>query len=389
MSIVKAHLYINSRGQYVTRHSYSGGDTFAFCAQKYYLERVQGWSDKQDRVARHFGIALEAGVTFWHQHRQDTTAAVAEFKRLWLEHKDKEYIYSKPEKDWENLGRTGEELLRLYTLRYPTFPYIVNNPKEAFQVQTNFEVFPGTKLAGIEFTSYIDLMANIKKTQPQPTPLFPILPEAGEEIIIDMKTSAKDVPELTVLDPQLRSYAWVKSLRLVAFLWFRKMGRELSKGDKVTLLESYAGFEPGLSAVVLGTDDFGIWVTTDPKIEEEMNKLFVGSSKAVVAAKQAYIAANGKHVTETAVTKQRVQFKMATITKESAEDIGRSIKRDIINIAAANEKDFWPMQSGVRFPNEKCPNCAMRGICSNNPELQDALVTRKQMEEFDFGNETE
>src|SRR5579864_6555726 len=137
MSIVKAHLYINSRGQYVTRHSYSGGDTFAFCAQKYYLERVQGWSDKQDRVARHFGIALEAGVTFWHQHRQDTPAAVAEFRRLWAEHKDKEYIYSKPEKDWENLGRTGEELLRLYTLRYPTFPYIVNNPKEAFQLQTN------------------------------------------------------------------------------------------------------------------------------------------------------------------------------------------------------------------------------------------------------------
>jgi hypothetical protein len=80
---------------------------------------------------------------------------------------------------------------------------------------------------------------------------------------------------------------------------------------------------------------------------------------------------------------------MAVITPESQEDIGRSIKRDVINIAAANEKGFWPMQSGVRFPNEKCPMCAMRGICSENPELRDTLVTRKQIEEIDFGTESE
>jgi radical SAM protein with 4Fe4S-binding SPASM domain len=98
---------------------------------------------------------------------------------------------------------------------------------------------------------------------------------------------------------------------------------------------------------------------------------------------------NGKHVPESILTKQRVQFKMARITPASAEDIGRSIKRDVINIAAANEKEFWPMQSGVRFPNEKCPNCAMRGICSGNAELRDSLVTRKQLDEFDFGKESE
>jgi hypothetical protein len=80
---------------------------------------------------------------------------------------------------------------------------------------------------------------------------------------------------------------------------------------------------------------------------------------------------------------------MARITPESAEDIGRSIKRDVINIASANEKDFWPMQSGVRFPHEKCPMCSMRGICSDNPELRDTLLVRKQMEEFDFSKENE
>jgi hypothetical protein len=372
MSETKPHLYVNPKGYLVTRHSYSGGDTFNYCAKKYYLERVQGWSDKQDRVARHFGIALEAGIMFWHQRGQNTAEAVDEFLRLWSEHKDKPYIYSKVEKDWESLGKSGAELIQLYTLMYPTLPYTVVNPKSAFQVQTNFEVFPGTKLAGIEFTSYIDLEAQLKDGK---TPL-----------IIDIKTSGKDIPDLLVLDPQLRSYAWVKGFPNVAFLWFRKMGREISKGDWIKILQPYGGFEPGASVVVLKEDDFGFWVTPDAQIEADMNKLFVGQSKAVVAARQAYIEANGKLVVESAITKQRVQFKMAQVSEASREDIGRSIRRDIVNIAAATEKDFFPMQSGVRFPNEKCPNCAMRGICSDNAELRDALVMRKHADDFGFGD---
>jgi hypothetical protein len=383
MSIGKAFLYINSKGFPVTRHSYSGGDSFNFCNRRYYLERVQGWGEKQQRAASQFGIALEHAIQFWHQHGQVTVDAVAEFVRQWAEHKDKEYIYSKPEKDWASLCMTGSELVKLYALKYPTFPYIVMNPKDAFQVQTNFEVFPGSKLAGIEFTSYIDLLANIKKTQPQPMPLFPIAPEAGEEIIIDIKTSGKDIPDLLVLDPQLRSYAWVKERSLVAFLWFRKCGREISRGDKVTLLEPYAGIAAGTDAIVMATDEFGAYVAADEKLYDEMSRQFIGEAKAVKLARQAFVEGNAKHVVESALTKQRIQFKMARITKESAQDIGRSIKRDVINIAAANEKDFWPMQSGVRFPNEKCPNCAMRGICSENPEMRDALVTRKQVDEFE------
>ena len=80
---------------------------------------------------------------------------------------------------------------------------------------------------------------------------------------------------------------------------------------------------------------------------------------------------------------------MATITQESADDIGRSIKQDIVNIAAATEREFFPMQSGVRFPNEKCTFCAMRGICADRPELRDELLIRKQMDEFAFDNESE
>jgi hypothetical protein len=376
MSTTKPHLYVNSKGYLVTHHSYSGSTSFNFCPRKYYLERVQGWSEKQERAAMKFGIALEAGVTFWHQRGQDTATAVAEFVRLWGEYKDKPYIYSKPEKDWESMCMTGSELIKLYAIKYPTLPYTVPNPKDAFQVCEPFEVFPGTKLAGIEFTSYIDMMVERKAD--------------GAPEIVDIKTSGKDIPELTMLDPQLRSYSWVKKkVPWVAFLWFRKMGREIAKGDKVTLLENYAGLEAGTAAVVMGTDGFGAYVTAVPKIEEEMNTLFVGKSKAVELSRNAYIATNGSHVLESVITKQRVQFMEAYISQESADDIGRKIKRDIVNIARANETEDWTMNSGVRFPDERCPNCSMRGICSNNPSLRDALVTRKQLEEFDFGNESE
>ena len=371
----RPHLYINSKGYHVTRHSYSGSDSFNYCARKYYLERVQGWSDKTERSSTKFGIALEKAITFWHQRGQDEASAVLEFVRLWAEHKDKPYTYTKSDLDWDRLNLTGQELIRLYTIRYPSFPYIVVNPKLDFQVETNFEVFPDTKLAGIEFTSYIDLVAQIKGSK--------------EPLIVDIKTSGKDVPEFTVLDPQLRSYAWVKGWSHVAFLWFRKTGRTISKGDTVTLLEAYAGLQPGDDAFVLAKDEFGVWVTQDQRVVDEIDAKFEVNSKAVKQARQEYVEAQSKHAPESAVTKQRVQFKMATITPESTEDIGRSIKRDIVNIASATEKDFFPMQSGVRFPNEKCPNCSMRGICSGKPELRDLLLVRKQLDEFDFGKESE
>lgn len=383
MSTVRPHLYINSKGYNVNRHSYSGSESFHFCARKYYLERVQGWGEREQRSSSAFGTALEKAITYWHQHRQDTQAARAEFARLWLEHKDKPYKYTKSDLDWDRLNLTGDELLRLYTIRYPTFPYVVNNPLD-FQVETTFEVFPGTKLEGLQFTSYIDLLASVKPNVPwidytQFTP--------GSELIIDMKTSGKDVPEFTVLDPQLRSYAWVRRRpedppTPVAFLWFRKMGREISRGDVVAFLDAYAGYQPGDSAVVLATDEFGLMVASEERLLEEMRTLFIGESKAVKAARQEFVSANAKLVPESAITKQRVQFKMERITPDSAEDIGRSIKRDMINIVNANEKEFWPMQSGVRFPNEKCPMCCMRGICANKPDLRDALLTRKQVDEF-------
>ena len=157
----------------------------------------------------------------------------------------------------------------------------------------------------------------------------------------------------------------------------------------VTFLEPYADRQPGDDAIVLATDDFGVWVTSDAQIVKAMNEQFVGESKLVKAERQCFVEKNAKHAPERVITKQRVQFKSAIITSESADDIGRAIKRDMINIVNANEKEFWPMQSGVRYPNEKCPNCAMRGICANRPDLRDSLLVRIQTDELDFGKESE
>ncbi len=376
MSTMKPHLYINSKGYYVTRHSYSGSDSFNYCARKYYLERVQGWTERDENAAKFFGIAVEQAVQFYHQHGMDVATAVAEFHRRWDEAKDKPYKYNKSDLDWNRLNLTGEEMVKLYAIKYPTFPYVVTNPQDSFQVETNFEVFPGTKLAGLEFTSYIDIVAQIKDT--------------FEPLIIDEKTSGKDVPEYSVLDPQLRSYAWVKGWPNAAFVWYRKCGRTISKGDTVTFLEPYGGFQPGAEAIVMGRDILGnLMVTQSQRMVDEMDARFVGESKAVKADRLGFIETNAKAVPERVVTKQQVLFKMVVITPESAEDIGRAIKRDIIAIVQATEKDFFPMQSGVRYPNEKCPNCPMRGICANKPELRDMLLARKQVDELEFGKESE
>lgn len=360
----RPHLYINSKGYYVTRHSYSGSERFHDCPRRYYLERVQGWHERERGAAREFGTVVEHAWTFWHQTGQDTQQALAEFCRLWNPFKDQNLSYSKTDVDWNRLYLTGQELIRLYALRFPQMPFTVEHPEHDFQVETNVEVFPGSKLQGIEFTSFIDCMGKLKSN--------------GEDVIIDSKVSGKAVPELTALDPQLRSYSWVKGRRNVAFLWWQKMGRTISRGDSVTLLEAAQGYPAGMDAFVLASDAFGVWVTP---VEEALSGManFVGESKATKAARQIYVEENSVFMQETAVTKQRITFKMALVSAVSAEDIGRSIKQDIINIASATEKDFFPMVSGVRYPHEQCVKCPMRGICAGDADLRDRLVERKDL----------
>jgi len=345
----KAHLYINSKGYPVTYHSYSGSDSFNGCNRKYYLERVQGWTERTESAAKFFGTCVEQAVQYYHQRAKKIDDAIVEFTRLWEEHKDKPYRYGKTERDWKTLSLNGQEMVRLYAILYPNFPYTVPEPRDAFQVKDEFEVFPGTKLAGINFTAYIDLLAQDK--------------ESAEPVIIDLKVSGAKMPELVVLDPQLRAYAWERKSGRVGFLWFHKAGRLIKKGDTVYTLESVLGIPAGTEVEVTGSDAFGLLVDTGNGITG--------------------------HISESRVTKQSIQFKSAIVPEWSREDAGKSIKHDIISIASATEHDFFPMHSGVRWPNNRCDSCQMRGICSGDDALRDQLVTRKHKEELEFGSEEE
>ena len=71
-----------------------------------------------------------------------------------------------------------------------------------------------------------------------------------------------------------------------------------------------------------------------------------------------------------------------TIFRFDGEDIGVSIKQDIIAIHAASTNNHFPMRSGVRWPNNQCTMCAMRGICIGDNELRDKILERKQVDEL-------
>jgi hypothetical protein len=73
------------------------------------------------------------------------------------------------------------------------------------------------------------------------------------------------------------------------------------------------------------------------------------------------------------------------------DDVGRSVAQATVEMVRAHEQDFYEMQPGIRFPNEKCNFCAMRWLCLNRPEERDKNLTRRGEEWLngiqDEGNE--
>src|ERR1700675_4077853 len=140
-------LYVNSRGQEVRSHSYSGGDTYKFCAQKYKLQRIDGWQERGKKASLEFGKAIESAVQFHHENR--CSGGPEEFARLWKKFEGEDLTYTVAEKDWESLSLSGVEMLKLYNLLLPTFPIDFTAPIR-FQVKYSKNFFPGTELKGIE-----------------------------------------------------------------------------------------------------------------------------------------------------------------------------------------------------------------------------------------------
>jgi PD-(D/E)XK nuclease superfamily len=410
-----ASLYVNPQGYEVRSFSYSQGVTFHECAQKYKLQRLDGWNEIGTSAARFFGLALEAAIKTYHETDLDLDAGLVHFVNEWNDIKELHTFerwaeknefgprqkatlkrlgirgfragdhikYTPSEGNWENLLQVGQEMLKLYHLRLPSSPIDLSlTPK--FQIKYYKELFPGTELAGIEFVAYIDMMARKKNS-------------LGDMQFWDIKTSGASLdltPGILALDQQIRAYAWITGEPNGGMIYFQKVSRSLEKGSEAALLENvpiddFSWHKAGSTVFVAAMDKGDeaaprdlAWIVSS---ESELEKMDAaqgfknGKLEQTNAAKErklTWLKENAVRVPTNFLTKQKLHFVTAYISAADQEEAARQIGQDVAAITHANAENWWPKQGGVRFPNNRCCTCQMRGICLQNNELRDTLVWR-------------
>ena len=367
-------LYKSASGREIRHLSYSAISDYDFCPQLFKLSRIDGYKDKNKRAAFEFGKAVEDAIQFYHSNGLKQGDGIDEFKRIWLKWKDIPLVFSAQEKDWFQLYGMGADMLRLYEIFLPTLP--IKNAK--FQLNYAKPLWPGSDMADLEFTSFIDLLSTM---------------EDGRRVLIDIKTQKSALPDtdgLVTLDPQLKDYAWASGIRDVGFLWFIKASPSVKKGDSVTLLTDVEDWSAGRSLEVVRFVEHGV---ADPA---EVDKVVVGDAEIVqiMDAELAEIKGKGsverkaevsaaylsdgriRIVPRSDVTKCRLQWVEGTIPEKDLPDAGQQIGHKMIQIKTAAETNFFPKTGGIRYPNQKCPTCRMRGLCLNRQDLVDQLLTK-------------
>jgi hypothetical protein len=382
-------LYKSASGREVNDLSYSAISDYDYCPELFRLSRIEGYRDKEKRAAFQFGNCVETAIQFYHENGLKPGEGVDEFKRLWLKFKDVTLVFTEQEGSWFDLLGMGADLLRLYEIFLPTLP--IKNPK--FQLNYRKDLWPGTDLAGLGFTSYIDILSTL---------------DDGSRLIVDVKTAKSPLdstPGMVALDPQLKDYAWTTGIRTVAFLWLIKGRPSFKKGDSVTLLNDTLDFKAGTSLTVAkfsaAKDDKMelILLGTEETVRIMDEKLDTISGKGATEKKEQVIAkyvCDGKlcSVSKSDITKTRLQFLTADVPEKEVPVVGQLIGNKLIEIKRAVETGFFPKTGGVRYPNTKCPNCRMRGLCLNRPDLVDQLLIKtgakpKKEEEDDWLKELE
>jgi hypothetical protein len=352
------------------------------------------------------------------QYKEEKTIDPVDlFSKKWGKFADNtEMVYSDDEGDWSTQLQVGQELMKLFKIRLPELPILNKELRPIFQDSSDREMFPGTALSGIEFTAKLDIISFADWKHP-------LLPEAEPEpgkkyrpVIIDMKVSGKMLKlihrNMLILDQQLRAYSWMKAIPDVAFLWFAKAGIGFKSGLDVTLLESFPGYPAGTAMYVADTVSteeetsekdakgkpkkkktmVGLWLLTNkPDVIKALEDYCKGLTGKAYDTKYAEFLTNaGVQVPLAAVTRQRIQFFSARVPEEMAAESGRMIAQQCAEINDAAKRDFFPKQSGIRFPNDKCSWCDYRGICIGDDKLRDAFVWQPD-EQFllDLGEEEE
>src|SRR6266550_6545424 len=107
-----------------------------------------------------------------------------------------------------------------------------------------------------------------------------------------------------------------------------------------------------------------------------------GQTKEEKEKRLAFIHTNATLVDKSILTKQKIQFVQGHIGLNEQLEASKRIAHDTVQIVYSNNENYWPKQGGIRFPQDNCTRCQMRGICLSNQPLSDTLIYRTD-EEWD------
>lgn len=384
---MSAFIYVNHAGKEVNSWSYSSGQVFESCRQKFHLQKVAGWRQKGSTAASKFGVAVEDAVQFFHADGMKPESGVDHFKLRWVQFRDGgDLTFKEKEGQWQDFYQMGAELMALYELTVPSMPIV----QPEFQLRYAREIFPGTELAGITDQGFVDMLSRAPWNHPMLPKVERPRDSAYRPLIIDIKVSGKGLdltPNLLQLDPQLRRYASFSGVQDVGFLWFhRSKPYSYEKGTEVTFLKPSGKWTPGLRAVI-------------HEYDSETQKALVAAHHDIETIKAALDEVKGKgtkdrkanltsawlingtltEVPVECITKQRIRFVAVRIPEEDIREEARVVAKQVVEARQAHLENFWPKDgAGVRFPNNACTWCEFRGCCLKDDKLRDSMLVQIQ-----------
>lgn len=391
-------LYVNAKGQPWRKHSYSAGNVFDHCPLKYYLQKVMGWREKNNRARFELGKAFESAIQFYHENWGDRDASIKHFLEQWEPFREqKDLQYTRVEKDWATCARIGTDWMKLYAIRQPHLPIPLGG-QVVFQREYVKEVFPGDPIYGeIEDAGKLDIVSFVDPAHPT-LPRLQWKPEYGayRPIIVDIKTAGTDFPEtygIAAHDTQLRRYSWLSGIRDVALLWFVKKALAIQKGYSVTLLEDAGYLKAGQEAVVARVEEEGVWLLPNDFMVEEMERVQgkkgtrLDTTKEAEARRDEWLEENGTWTSEESITKQRLQFNAGYVSIESAEDAGRIAQKQIVKIVNAWQQHNGNVKGyentfGIRYPHDDRSDPYFRAFVLNDKMFRDQNFIQSDNEDL-------
>ncbi len=387
-----AYLYINSKGNPWRKHSYSAGNTFDQSPYKYYLQKVLGWKERDNKARFMFGKALEEAVQYHHEH--DGVGAKEDFIQRWAVHKeDGNLSYTDVEKNWQTLNQMGTDMIRLYVAMQPKLP-IPMGGRSVFQREYAKEVFPGDEnYGGIEDAGKLDIVCYADPNHPM-LPRIDWKQEYGvyRPLIVDIKTSAIDFPEqpgISAYDAQLRRYSWLSGIRDVGLVWFVKKGLGYKKGYSVTFLDAVGPFKPGDEGVVARVEEDHAWIVRNDFMLDEMDRAQGKKGDKLDQTNEAkqrainWMEQYGARVSLTQITKQRLQFNAGFVSQESADDAGRNAGRQIVGIVNSWKNKQWSNTFGIRYPHDDRNDSYFRAFVYGDEAFKKQNFTKSDEQSFD------